>query len=71
MRRIVLNVPDDFDELVKNHLGGLAPDADAITDDERRAFIAALLAAIADGLEAPDVARGLVELNSHDLQPHH
>jgi excisionase family DNA binding protein len=64
----VLNLPDAFDVLVKEHFDGLpAPDYLPITDDARREFIAALVAKIADGLDAPGVACELVDLNGRDV----
>jgi hypothetical protein len=59
-QNITVRLPDGFDQILREHAGETAA---VITDDMRRKYIAALLAAIMDGLQAPAVADGLVRLN--------
>jgi hypothetical protein len=60
-RVISLRLPDELDELIRcSGIGLLAPD---VTDDIRRLYVVALLAAVVNGLEAPIVADALVQLN--------
>ena len=69
MREITLVLPDSFDTVMAAHLG-IPPDAPYtawwITDDERRAYIVALLAAIVENLREPAIAAALVRLNGRD-----
>lgn len=70
MRRIVLELPEAFDALMRSHLiaKGVAPPHEALIDDHaRRAFIAALLAAVAEGLDHPVLAAALKRLNGLEV----
>jgi len=58
---IALRLPDKFDQFIRSHyVDSAAPE---LTDEQRRQFIAALLAATVADLGATLIADGLIRLN--------